>query len=44
MREIATVAALRAMGTAPPQLKVHSPRALNVGRKRAEIFAERARE
>jgi len=32
------------MGTAPPQLKVHSPRALNVGRKRAEIFAERARE
>ena len=43
MREIVTVAVLRAMGTAAPQLKVHSRRALNLGRKRAEIFAECAR-
>jgi len=36
-REIATVAALTAMGTALPQLKVHIHGALNVGCTRAEI-------
>lgn len=36
-REIATVAALTAMGTATPQLKVHVEAALNVGLAREEI-------
>ncbi len=36
-REIATVAALSAMGTAAPQLKVHIEAALNVGVTREEI-------
>ncbi|MCV4344458.1 carboxymuconolactone decarboxylase family protein [Pseudomonas capsici] len=36
-REIATVAALTAMGTATPQLKVHIEAALNVGLSQAEI-------
>jgi 4-carboxymuconolactone decarboxylase len=36
-REIATVAALAAMGTATPQLKVHIAAALNVGLSREEI-------
>lgn len=36
-REIATVAALTAMGTARPQLEVHLRAALNVGCTRAEI-------
>jgi 4-carboxymuconolactone decarboxylase len=36
-REIATVAALTAMGTAAPQLKVHLHAALNVGCTRREI-------
>jgi 4-carboxymuconolactone decarboxylase len=36
-REIATVAALSAMGTATPQLKVHIEAALNVGLSQAEI-------
>ncbi|MEX5574287.1 carboxymuconolactone decarboxylase family protein [Pseudomonas lijiangensis] len=36
-REIATVAALAAMGTATPQLKVHIETALNVGLSQAEI-------
>lgn len=36
-REIATVAALTAMGTAAPQLKVHLAAALNVGVSREEI-------
>ena len=36
-REIATVAALTAMGTATPQLKVHIEAALNVGVSRDEI-------
>lgn len=36
-REIATVAALAAMGTASPQLKVHIEAALNVGLSQAEI-------
>ena len=36
-REIATVAALTAMGTARPQLKVHVHGALNVGCSREEI-------
>jgi len=37
-REIATVAALTAMGTAAPQLKVHIHGALNVGCTRREII------
>lgn len=37
-REIATVAALTAMGTAAPQLKVHLHGALNVGCSRQEII------
>lgn len=37
-REIATVAALTAMGTAAPQLKVHIHGALNVGCSRREII------
>lgn len=37
-REIATVAALTAMGTAPTQLKVHIHGALNVGCTRTEII------
>lgn len=37
-REIATVAALTAMGTATPQLKVHVHGALNVGCTRQEII------
>lgn len=37
-REIATVAALTAMGTAAPQLKVHVHGALNVGCTRQEII------
>ena len=36
-REIATVAALTAIGTAAPQLRVHIRGALNVGCTRAEI-------
>ena len=36
-REIATVAALTAMGNARPQLKVHVQAALNVGCTREEI-------
>src|SRR3954447_22025635 len=36
-REIATVAALTAMGTANPQLKVHIAAGLNVGLTRDEI-------
>lgn len=36
-REIATIAALTAMGNATPQLKVHSAAALNVGLSRDEI-------
>lgn len=37
-REIATVAALTALGTAAPQLKVHVHGALNVGCSRQEII------
>lgn len=36
-REIATIAALAAMGTAQPQLKVHIEAGLNVGLTQAEI-------
>lgn len=36
-REIATIAALTAMGTATPQLKVHIGAGLNVGLAREEI-------
>ena len=36
-REIATVAALAAMGNAAPQLKVHIEAAMNVGLSRVEI-------
>ncbi|GAA0535751.1 4-carboxymuconolactone decarboxylase [Rhizomicrobium palustre] len=36
-REIATIAALAAMGTAQPQLKVHIAAGLNVGLSRDEI-------
>lgn len=36
-REIATIAALTAMGTAEPQLKVHIRAGLNVGLSRDEI-------
>lgn len=36
-REIATIAALTAMGTATPQLKVHIEAGLNVGLTREEI-------
>ena len=36
-REIATVAALTALGTARPQLEVHLHAALNVGCTRAEV-------
>ncbi|WP_254679359.1 carboxymuconolactone decarboxylase family protein [Celeribacter baekdonensis] len=36
-REIATIAALCAMGTAQPQLEVHIEAGLNVGLTRAEI-------
>lgn len=36
-REIATIAALAAMGTAAPQLKVHIEAGLNVGLSRSEI-------
>lgn len=36
-REIATIAALTAMGTATPQLKVHIDAGLNVGLTRKEI-------
>ncbi|WP_255572193.1 carboxymuconolactone decarboxylase family protein [Celeribacter sp. PS-C1] len=36
-REIATIAALTAMGTAQPQLKVHLEAGLNVGLSREEI-------
>lgn len=36
-REIATIAALTAMGTATPQLKVHVAAGLNVGLTREEI-------
>ena len=36
-RELATVAALTALGTATPQLKVHIAAALNVGLSRTEI-------
>lgn len=37
-RELATVAALTAMGNARPQLEVHLAAALNVGATRAEII------
>jgi 4-carboxymuconolactone decarboxylase len=37
-REIATVAALVAMGNASPQLKVHIREALNVGCSRTEVI------
>ena len=37
-REIATVAALTALGTARPQLKVHINGALNVGCSRQEVI------
>ena len=37
-REIATVAALTAMGNAAPQLKVHIQAALNVGVTRTEVI------
>jgi 4-carboxymuconolactone decarboxylase len=37
-RELATIAALTAMGTAQPQLKVHIAAALNVGLSRTEII------
>lgn len=37
-REIATVAALTAMGNAAPQLKVHIQGALNVGVTRTEVI------
>jgi 4-carboxymuconolactone decarboxylase len=37
-REIATVAALAALGTAHPQLKVHIHGALNVGCTRVEVI------
>ncbi|MEQ8308582.1 MAG: carboxymuconolactone decarboxylase family protein [Hoeflea sp.] len=36
-REVATIAALTAMGTAAPQLKVHVAAGLNVGLSREEI-------
>lgn len=36
-REIATIAALTAMGTAQPQLKVHIQAGLNVGLTKSEI-------
>lgn len=36
-REIATIAALTALGTAQPQLKVHIEAGLNVGLSRTEI-------
>ncbi|MCM5553936.1 carboxymuconolactone decarboxylase family protein [Pleomorphomonas sp. NRK KF1] len=36
-REIATIAALTAMGTATPQLKVHIEAGLNVGVSREEV-------
>lgn len=37
-RELATIAALTAMGNAQPQLKVHLAAALNVGLSRTEII------
>lgn len=37
-RELATVAALTAMGTAAPQLRVHMQASLNVGATRLEII------
>ena len=37
-REIATIAALSALGNAPKQLKIHIECALNTGVKRQEIF------
>lgn len=37
-REVATVAALTALGTAQPQLKVHVHGALNVGCSRQEVI------
>ena len=37
-RELATVAALTAMGTAPGQLKIHIHGALNVGCRRSEVL------
>ncbi|MFP5394014.1 MAG: carboxymuconolactone decarboxylase family protein [Gammaproteobacteria bacterium] len=37
-REIATIAALTAMGTATPQLKVHIAAGLNVGLSQTEIL------
>jgi 4-carboxymuconolactone decarboxylase len=36
-RELATVAALTALGTAPPQLRAHIHAALNVGCSRVEV-------
>jgi 4-carboxymuconolactone decarboxylase len=37
-RELATIAALTALGTAPAQLEVHIQGALNVGATRAEVI------
>ncbi|MBL0713574.1 MAG: carboxymuconolactone decarboxylase family protein [Desulfosarcina sp.] len=37
-RQLATIAALTAMGTATPQLKVHIKGALNVGCRKEEII------
>ncbi|RAH95409.1 4-carboxymuconolactone decarboxylase [Acuticoccus sediminis] len=37
-REIATIAALTAMGTATPQLKVHIEAGLNVGVRKEEVI------
>ena len=37
-REVATIAALTAMGTAAPQLKVHIRAGLNVGLNREEVI------
>lgn len=37
-REVATIAALTAMGTAAPQLKVHIRAGLNVGLSREEVI------
>ena len=41
-REIATIAALTAMGNATPQLKVHIEGGLNVGLSRIEIIMQMA--
>ncbi|MPT23402.1 MAG: carboxymuconolactone decarboxylase family protein, partial [Starkeya sp.] len=38
LREVATIAALAALGNATPQLKVHIEAGLNVGLSREEII------